>query len=211
MNQPNLLCKVALGERHSGTGFTRHTRNGKPLPPPTELRIVQYPGDPGYYLFSLRRVGRGVDRHLPRHTRSGVRAEPRRVRRRAVRMAVNRTLVGAVRRSDPFPLQRHCHLDVMLLLVHPQHLPRVNVQLSISARLGKRLGQLTAGRPTLSRYPRLLVATPSQCVGAHRSARQLCSSDSALRNGMPARTAIAKARRVSQLMPPTKRSAGNPG
>lgn len=51
MNQPNLLCKVALGERHSGTGFTRHTRNGKPLPPPTELRIVQYPGDPGYYLF----------------------------------------------------------------------------------------------------------------------------------------------------------------
>jgi hypothetical protein len=58
MTQPNLLRKVTLGERHSPTGFTRHTRNGRPLPPPTELRIVQYPGDPGYYLFYCDESGK---------------------------------------------------------------------------------------------------------------------------------------------------------
>jgi hypothetical protein len=51
MNQSNLLRKVVLGEQHSRTGLTRHTRNGKAIPPPTELRIVQYSGDTGYYLL----------------------------------------------------------------------------------------------------------------------------------------------------------------
>lgn len=57
MNQPNLLRKVALVERHSRTGFTRHTRNGKAIPPPTELRIVQYSGGTGYYLFYCNESG----------------------------------------------------------------------------------------------------------------------------------------------------------
>jgi hypothetical protein len=36
---------------HCLTGKTRHVAGGLPLPVPTELQIVKYPGDPGFYLF----------------------------------------------------------------------------------------------------------------------------------------------------------------
>lgn len=58
MSRTNLLHRVVLSERHQPTGFTRHTRNGLSLQSPTELRIVQYPGDPGYYLFYCDATGK---------------------------------------------------------------------------------------------------------------------------------------------------------
>jgi hypothetical protein len=58
MSQTNLLHRVVLSERHQPTGFTRHTLNGLPLQPPSELRIVQYRGDPGYYLLYCDSAGK---------------------------------------------------------------------------------------------------------------------------------------------------------
>ena len=46
-----LLQQVRLGPTHQATGKTRHFHGGEQLPCPSELRIVKYPDDPGYYLF----------------------------------------------------------------------------------------------------------------------------------------------------------------
>ena len=51
------LKKLCLDTRHTPTGFTRHSRAGTELPFPTELRIVQYPNDSGYYLFYCDEYG----------------------------------------------------------------------------------------------------------------------------------------------------------
>ncbi|MDY7094506.1 MAG: hypothetical protein SX243_16160 [Acidobacteriota bacterium] len=45
------LRYVHLGPQHRPTGKTRHSLGASELPPPTELRIVQYTEDPGYYLL----------------------------------------------------------------------------------------------------------------------------------------------------------------
>lgn len=47
----SLLRRVRLDPSHQPTGRTRHYLGEEELPPPVELRIVQYPGDSGYYLF----------------------------------------------------------------------------------------------------------------------------------------------------------------
>ena len=46
-----LLKKIVLDNRHTPSGYTRHSRSGMDVPTPKELRIVQYPNDSGYYLF----------------------------------------------------------------------------------------------------------------------------------------------------------------
>ena len=51
MDKPTLLRHVKLTSAHKPTGKTRHFQGREALPPPTELRIVQYKSDPGYYLF----------------------------------------------------------------------------------------------------------------------------------------------------------------
>jgi hypothetical protein len=48
-----LLREVRLGPEHRATGKTRHTRAGEEIQVPATLRIVQYDGDPGYYLLYL--------------------------------------------------------------------------------------------------------------------------------------------------------------
>jgi hypothetical protein len=51
MDEPRLLRRIKLTSAHKPTGKTRHLHGDEPLPPPNELRIVQYSSDPGYYLF----------------------------------------------------------------------------------------------------------------------------------------------------------------
>jgi hypothetical protein len=51
MSEPRILRRVILGHGHAATGRTRHFRGAEELPSPRELRIVQYDGDPGYYLL----------------------------------------------------------------------------------------------------------------------------------------------------------------
>lgn len=46
-----LFRRIQLRPSHRPTGRTRHYRDDKLLPPPSELRIVQYPEDPGFYLL----------------------------------------------------------------------------------------------------------------------------------------------------------------
>lgn len=51
MDEPSLLRRIKLTSAHRPTGKTQHFHGDELLPPPTELRIVQYSSDPGYYLF----------------------------------------------------------------------------------------------------------------------------------------------------------------
>jgi hypothetical protein len=50
---PTVLQEVALTAQHRPTGNTRHLRDGMPLSPPANLRIVRFPDDPGFYLLYL--------------------------------------------------------------------------------------------------------------------------------------------------------------
>lgn len=52
-----VLMRVALDFRHVATGKTRHFRDGRMLGPPSELQIVSYAGDAGYYLVYLDKTG----------------------------------------------------------------------------------------------------------------------------------------------------------
>ena len=49
----SVLKQVVLGPQHRVTGKTRHYHGTEPLPPPSELRIGQCTGDPGFYLLYL--------------------------------------------------------------------------------------------------------------------------------------------------------------
>jgi hypothetical protein len=51
MNQPTLIWRIRLGEKHVPTGGTHHYHGSEELPPPVELRIVKYDDTGGYYLF----------------------------------------------------------------------------------------------------------------------------------------------------------------
>ena len=51
MAEPKLLRRVRLGPQHQPTGKTRHFHGNEPLPASSELRIVQYSSDPGFYLL----------------------------------------------------------------------------------------------------------------------------------------------------------------
>lgn len=54
---PRPLRHVRLGPQHRPTGKTRHYLGTSELPPPAELRIVQYTEDPGYYLLYFDNQG----------------------------------------------------------------------------------------------------------------------------------------------------------
>jgi hypothetical protein len=55
---PKLLRQVASNpSEHKPTGKTRHFQGSRELPPPSELRIVRYEGDAGYYLLYIDRNG----------------------------------------------------------------------------------------------------------------------------------------------------------
>jgi hypothetical protein len=51
MADHDLIRRIRLGAAHRPTGRTRHFVHGELAPVPVELRIVQYEGDPGYYLL----------------------------------------------------------------------------------------------------------------------------------------------------------------
>jgi len=51
MNKPDVLQRIRLGSSHRPSGKTRHLQGSELLPTPSELRIVKYPGDSGFYLF----------------------------------------------------------------------------------------------------------------------------------------------------------------
>jgi len=57
MNEPILLRRIRLSESQPATGKTRHYRGDFLLPSPSELRIVQYSNDPGFYLFYCDSTG----------------------------------------------------------------------------------------------------------------------------------------------------------
>ena len=54
-----VICRITMTARHAPTGNTRHLDGvtGEEFPPPIELRIVQYAGDPGFYLFYCDETG----------------------------------------------------------------------------------------------------------------------------------------------------------
>ncbi|HEY1689581.1 MAG TPA: hypothetical protein VGF95_12045 [Solirubrobacteraceae bacterium] len=52
-----LLREVRLRPEHRPTGKTRHSIHGADFPPTTTLRIVQYDGDPGYFLLHIDKDG----------------------------------------------------------------------------------------------------------------------------------------------------------
>ncbi len=58
MSDHHLLWRIRLGDAHKPTGRTRHFVGNTPAPIPVELSIVQYPGDPGYYLFYCDESGK---------------------------------------------------------------------------------------------------------------------------------------------------------
>ena len=51
MSAYKVLRRIRLSPQHGPTGNTRHVRGGQPLPPPHELKVVQYPEDEGFYLL----------------------------------------------------------------------------------------------------------------------------------------------------------------
>jgi len=53
-----LLRRLRLGSLHRPTGKTRHFQGSDLLPPPSELRIVKYPDDAGFYLFYCDDTGK---------------------------------------------------------------------------------------------------------------------------------------------------------
>jgi hypothetical protein len=57
-DEPRVLREARLRPEHQSTGRTRHFKGAWELPTPSELRIVQYVGDPGFYLFYCDDAGR---------------------------------------------------------------------------------------------------------------------------------------------------------
>lgn len=57
MGEPVILQMVRLQNRHTSTGFTRHSNGQEELPPPAILQIVQFTNDPGFYLLYLDASG----------------------------------------------------------------------------------------------------------------------------------------------------------
>lgn len=60
MDEPQLLQRFKLTSAHRPTGKTRHFDGNELLPPPKELRIVQYSSDPGYYLLYCDESGNQI-------------------------------------------------------------------------------------------------------------------------------------------------------
>jgi hypothetical protein len=58
MSEPMVLLRLPLTPAHSPTGKTRHFSGGELLPAPSELRIVKYADDPGFYLFYCDNTGK---------------------------------------------------------------------------------------------------------------------------------------------------------
>jgi hypothetical protein len=63
MDEPRTLATVRLAKQHVPTGKTKHSYGAPdgprhPLPTPVLLRIVQYDGDSGVYLFYCDESGR---------------------------------------------------------------------------------------------------------------------------------------------------------
>lgn len=58
MADTKLIGQVRLGSSHSPIGRTRHYGMGTLLPRPTELRIIQYANDPGFYLLYIDEAGK---------------------------------------------------------------------------------------------------------------------------------------------------------
>ena len=52
-----VLYRTTLTPKHQPTQKTVHTNDGKLLPPPHGLAIVQLPDDPGVYLYYLDEDG----------------------------------------------------------------------------------------------------------------------------------------------------------
>lgn len=57
MGDPRIVRRIQLRPSHASTGKTRHYFGTEPLSSPSELRIVIYQGDPGYYLFYCNSTG----------------------------------------------------------------------------------------------------------------------------------------------------------
>ena len=51
MNDTIIIATIHLTSDHTPTGKTKHYRGEAELPVPSELRIVQYADDTGYYLL----------------------------------------------------------------------------------------------------------------------------------------------------------------
>ncbi len=51
MSEEIIIGEIKLGPHHIPTGKTAHYRGGSELPKPDHLKLVQYSGDPGYYLL----------------------------------------------------------------------------------------------------------------------------------------------------------------
>lgn len=57
MEKYHILRRVRLNAKHEPTGNTRHFHGREPVPSPRQLLIVQYAGDPGFYLIHLDEGG----------------------------------------------------------------------------------------------------------------------------------------------------------
>ena len=57
MSDYHLLCTIRLSAKHASTESTRHHLGNTELPAHTELRIMQYPEDSGYYLLYCNKDG----------------------------------------------------------------------------------------------------------------------------------------------------------
>lgn len=58
MNDYIVVRHIALSGHHKPTGGTRHYQGNEPLPPPTQLQIMRYADDSGYYLLYLDAEGK---------------------------------------------------------------------------------------------------------------------------------------------------------
>ena len=58
MTEPIILRRMQLSSLYPPTGKTHHYLGSEALPPPSELRIVKYLDDPGFYLFYCDNSGR---------------------------------------------------------------------------------------------------------------------------------------------------------
>ena len=52
-----IIQRLILSDHHRSTDKTRHFVYGNLISSPTEIQIVKYPDDPGYYLFYLDAEG----------------------------------------------------------------------------------------------------------------------------------------------------------
>jgi len=52
-----VLRRIVLGASHQPTGKTRHYHGTEELSPPSELRIVRFPDDAGFYLLYFDQDG----------------------------------------------------------------------------------------------------------------------------------------------------------